>query len=77
VYVGAVDDVNDHTSFVHYQIAVAKLTSAADASGFSVLGRPRFLRSSSLFSDKESAARFRLRVALVGVGLRSMMCEEA
>jgi hypothetical protein len=75
VYVGAVDAVNIHMFFMLQR--VAKLTSAADASGFSVLGRPRFLRSSSLFSDKESAARFRLRVALVGVGLRSMMCEEA
>lgn len=54
--------------------AVAKPTSAADASGFSVLGRPRFLRSSSLFSDKESPARFRLRVVLVDVVLRSIVC---
>ena len=74
MYVGAVDAVNIHMFFMLQR--VAKLTSAADASGFSVLGRPRFLRSSSLFSDKESAARLRLRVLLAGAVLRSIVYEE-
>lgn len=53
-------------SLLHSLDALDRLTSAAEASSFSVLGRPRFFKSSSLFSDKESPPRLRLRAVFAG-----------
>lgn len=47
------------------------LTSAADSSGFSVLGRPRFF-ASSLSSEIDSPRRLRLRETFAGGGLWSI-----